>query len=722
MTIPNIENVLDDDAFEIVNQMIDEVNALSLSIETVDVDRGFDEDRPGDTPLLFTTTVTGPPSGAVGYTGGTIQSISDLGRVLRVSGPVTLGSLKRHYLYAETWRLYCIVRRAAVSGDPFGDGVEIGVRWLDASFATAGNTIAHTANPGVGSTVTHTKTFGPAVADGVEVVWPATAKYAVPYVKIYGSNNLTDIATIRFEPLIEVPTSEQLAQLADAVADAEAAAADVVALQSDIDNVESMVDFLTLSGLTSQKHVYAVSKPDGTDWLLRGVPHYSLYDYGAVGNGVADDTAAWVACKAAADANDGFQASPKGRGVIVVPPGFFAIDGAVLDNNYGKVLGLGGRLQSRAANTDILTVSASSCIVRDLIIYDPFLPTANCSPFTHDGGADCLFENIEIIGGLYGAKAIGGGDSVWRKIKIHDCYSDFLYMEGYQGLWGDRLKLDFRWMVQNPVAANDKGNWATNTAYVVGDVVICDGGIGPWVFQCIDPGTSAASGLGPLPAAFGVDIVDNGVVWRTQMRANRAACHMESDCFINTFHNCDFTGGHWAGLRTSHTVGTYAPQSIYVSGGTEFGHPFKYGGWFQAAQHVNIQDTFVDSGIAADSTGIVCDVVRDIKMRGLTIHTGFRDGLLGNANTKHLSLMGSDIMGCSRTAFRAEAGMTDFDVSHNNLGGDASLWGVNGIGAQVVAGASDHYVISGNRTRGAVTLGISDGGTGTNKYVGNNIS
>lgn len=40
---------------------------------------------------------------------------------------------------------------------------------------------------------------------------------------------------------------------------------------------------------------------------------------------------------------------------------------------------------------------------------------------------------------------------------------------------------------------------------------------------------------------------------------------------------------------------------------------------------------------------------------------------------------------------------------------------------QVVNGSSDRYVISGNRCRGGVTYSITDGGTGSNKWVKDNV-
>lgn len=79
---------------------------------------------------------------------------------------------------------------------------------------------------------------------------------------------------------------------------------------------------------------------------------YNLYDFNAKGDGIADDSGAWQACVSAAALFSG---------TVMVPPGRFLVNGAILDRAFGRVAidGLGANvsvLVSRAGGT-ILTAS-----------------------------------------------------------------------------------------------------------------------------------------------------------------------------------------------------------------------------------------------------------------------------------------------------------------------------------------------------------------------------
>lgn len=74
-----------------------------------------------------------------------------------------------------------------------------------------------------------------------------------------------------------------------------------------------------------------------------------------------------------------------------------------------------------------------------------------------------------------------------------------------------------------------------------------------------------------------------------------------------------------------------------------------------------------------------------------------------------------------------QAGVTNFQIT-NNVSGlcgyDAALGASNnqGYGILIATGASDKYVVTGNRAPSNVTGGVSDGGTGSNKSVANNVN
>lgn len=99
---------------------------------------------------------------------------------------------------------------------------------------------------------------------------------------------------------------------------------------------------------------------------------------------------------------------------------------------------------------------------------------------------------------------------------------------------------------------------------------------------------------------------------------------------------------------------------------------------------------------------------------GYTIHGGSQIRILGGVCDQNSALASNTYSGVN-----ISAGVSDFtirDVDFFRQGSSAHHFAdilVNG-------GASDRYVITGNRCRGFVTSAISDGGTGTNKWVTQN--
>lgn len=469
----------------------------------------------------------------------------------------------------------------------------------------------------------------------------------------------------------------------------------------------------TLSAaLTGKARFFARVKSDESDYEMRSGPWYNVYDYGAVGDGVADDTAALVACIAAADANTGIQASAKGRGVTVVPPGFFAISGITLTNVGSKILGLGGRIQALSNNVTPITVSAGGVILQDLTLYNPFRPTIASGVLAHTTGSDCRFRNITLIGGYHGFKGTGGGDSSFYDMKINSCYADYVFLQNYSGMWCNRGKFDGAWPVATPVAANVRGNWANGMVVVANDVVNANG----WHFQCRVGGTTAAAGGGPTVADFGVDINDNGVQWRTAFTQNRAAMRIDSGCFANNFVTSDFTGGHDVSVNITNSLATTAPQSVYFSGLCEFGSPQSIGLWIQDGDNIDVTQTTIDNGISATAIGVACNGARDLRVHDCTIFH-FEHGFRVPNTSENVNIYNNLIQNCA-DGVRVNSGATSFVVSGNIFGG--GTWGDNSsFDINILAGASDNYIVGPNRCRS--TNKLNDGGTGVNKFVQGNL-
>jgi len=65
---------------------------------------------------------------------------------------------------------------------------------------------------------------------------------------------------------------------------------------------------------------------------------------------------------------------------------------------------------------------------------------------------------------------------------------------------------------------------------------------------------------------------------------------------------------------------------------------------------------------------------------------------------------------------------TDFVISSCVAYNGMSISGLQGYGIFVASGVSNHYIVTGNKANGNAVGGIADGGTGTDKIVTNNIS
>lgn len=475
-------------------------------------------------------------------------------------------------------------------------------------------------------------------------------------------------------------------------------------------------DLLAQTLSTTQKNKTVKVNNAGTAYVFQRNPFYDPYEYGCVGDGSTNDTTNLAACITAADADDGIGGAVRGRGVTVIPNGFFATNGVTLSNDGSRIMGLGGRLQTRIGGQNLLTVAASSCVVEGLTLYDPFLIGAGTnSVLQHTAGSDCTFRKLDIIGGYYGIRGQGSspanaGDSLYIDCKVRNCYGSFVYLQNYIGMWCIRGKFDGSWPVQTPVAANEKGAWVATTAYVVGDVVTKSG----YAYQCKTAGTSGSTG--PVVTIKGTDITDGSVTWLMHRVTNSAGLEIDGDSFINLFINCDFTGGHLYSVWLRHTTGTYAPQTTYFGMACEFGSPFYYGLVIDAAEYVVLTDMIIDGGITASSLGVVGTTCQTLKITGCLIH-GFDTGVQITNGMTDTNVVNSTIIGNTNYGVRVVANSNDFRIQDNNLG--TGTWGANGIAFSVATGTSDRYRVKDNSTYGSPD-GV-DGGSGFKKTVSGNF-
>lgn len=532
---------------------------------------------------------------------------------------------------------------------------------------------------------------------------------------ISGDTNGASIAEVTTSDPIVIGSSEIAYQLSIGIL-AGGVSSYARTLLDDVDAATARTTLGIGSSSSSNKYKNLQLSSDGITYGFRRSPFYDPYQYGAVGDGVTDDTAALNACIAAAVANEGIQASAKGYGTVIIPPGFFATSGITI--SYGiTILGAGGRLQSLSANVNILTVAANKVVVENIVLYDPFLPTVPNACLKHTSGADCTFRKVHTIGGYRGiwGEGANAGDSYFIDCKVFGAYSDYVYLTNYGGMWAHRCKFDGYWPVAKPTSANIKGARATSTAYSVNDMVTSNG----YWFQCSVAGTSS-SGSGPTYGLLGVNITDGTVTWKTHRTQTAAGVHIESDCFVNSFVTCDFSAGHDSSVWLSHTVGTNASQGTYFSGLCEFGRPISYGLRVSAGDEIHVTDVVIDGGISSAAVGVSLGTSRSCKFTKNDFY-GWGTGIQLTANAANTVISENSIQSTTTRGIDVLTGTKKFTIIGNmiNLG----FRGTNVTGVDIRTSATtDEYIIVHNNFVGCSTAGLTDGSSATNKTVSPNIS
>ncbi|MBA9071849.1 lysophospholipase L1-like esterase, partial [Methylobacterium sp. RAS18] len=156
-------------------------------------------DRMGDAPEFFMLGLgQGAAENAPAVPAAFLATGAD-GSVLRVTEPVTIAL--RRYEPIETGRVYrdsFAFRRAGNSIDPAGDAIEVGNAYFDQNKGFISAQAAETrTNIRVSSGLVEIGiTLARVAAPGVDVVPPAAACYRRPYIRVYGTQHVTDLVRL----------------------------------------------------------------------------------------------------------------------------------------------------------------------------------------------------------------------------------------------------------------------------------------------------------------------------------------------------------------------------------------------------------------------------------------------------------------------------------------------------------------------------------------------
>lgn len=196
---------------------------------------------------------------------------------------------------------------------------------------------------------------------------------------------------------------------------------------------------------------------------------------------------------------------------------------------------------------------------------------------------------------------------------------------------------------------------------------------------------------------------------------------------VGAVEGCNFVSGHtYQGV-----FGLTTDADSYVFGAVPAYNKFHavyIDGCTSSTINKSIELDFVDCWFSArPGNGITIIQADGVRFNGGGAINCGQSGVLVQAAAKRVSLKNFAARSNSATNTNTHAGITiaagttDFQVVGCMLTNDFLNFGIQRYGVEVLAGASDRYIVKDNLIGGNGTLGVVDNGTGTNKSVSGNF-
>jgi len=390
---------------------------------------------------------------------------------------------------------------------------------------------------------------------------------------------------------------------------------------------------------------------------------FNVVTYGADPTGASDSTSAITTAVS--------DATSAGGGVVYFPTGSFKTSGFSIAASNISILGDG-------QGASIIRLSST---------------TANCITL---GASGTNYQNISIKGiTLLPEGTQTGGAQIYvidsSVIRISD-----LWAKGYNGIvidstqYESTCRIDNFYMQSCSNAGICIGPSSASTAAPV-DTYISNGTIA----QC---GTGLLIQNGSGVYANAVDILKGS----SGVSLNPASNQTANSCFFNQVLTDTQTGTGW------------------TLGGSG-----------------NLSEIIMNSCWAASSSGssginITNSSANGILIENCNVHNNYEYGIIISAGTNinisnNMVFMNSTIGSGTYHGIAVAPNLSGFQITGNISGkggyfSDVGNTNNQGYGIIVNSGSSNNYIIQNNRCPSNVTGGVSDAGTGTLKYVGNNLS
>jgi hypothetical protein len=455
----------------------------------------------------------------------------------------------------------------------------------------------------------------------------------------------------------------------------------------------------------------------------------NVLDYGAVGDGTTDDTAA---IQAAIDANP--------DKTIFLPKGIYLSSGLTISSNNTLLLGEGmtsGGTVIRPSNTtgnDVTFTGTQQSGMHRICIQPIVKKTSGYAVYVTGSAFRVVIDSVGVAYGYNGFGIVSATET-----RISNC--QVRYLLGVHGVYfsGTSLIGSYRAIINNfeadnpyPLATAIAGvkSWTATTAFSLNDIVDVSGAI----WQCTSAGTSGSTAPSGYPGTtaqtvFSAEITDGSVKWKFVSLDSLIWIVQDNYAYSLVINEAALLNGARGFAQIdSAATGTSYPIWCYAWD-LECDHSF-YGGVTQfAGENIVLNGSWLGSslngsGFTAGPLGrgeIYIGAGTRIMghaLNGVTINEGpntiIIDGcFIGVNSNKTLS---------AYHGISIAANVTEFQITNNKIGLlPAAPTNLQGYAVFIAAGTSDEYVIANNNVVGNTLGSISDNGSGTTKRIANNI-
>lgn len=411
-------------------------------------------------------------------------------------------------------------------------------------------------------------------------------------------------------------------------------------------------------------------------WACSGLGFINVKWYGAVGDGVTDNSTFFANAYSGALAN--------GVGTLMVPQGTYCLfSGFTMGSqDYFTLIGKGSATQLSACGHDTTVVKAGSVggnqriRISDFIISGFNSPTATQSTIIFQNCVACRLDRTDAQWGFVVMSVLGGTYDLFED-SLSAAYGTAEFLVQNAGGWAIRTAGDQSYPNGQPAIPYALNNWSATTSIANKQVVQLTTN---WLLQAMNAGTTGGSQ--PVVSAatpYGTNIPDGSVNWQLVGSNVHDSFRYDSGTSQVFEWGGDHSGPYRYGINILNSLATNPPVFVNETDTTATG--WAAGIHADQAGHLYVENSQIQNCQANGCFGIQ-----------------FTASYAGNA-----SIHGNDMAGnVTGIAIQGPSGAANINISANVIPSVTTAISIS-------AGVS-HYIIDDNLCAGSPT-GINDAGS-----------